>query len=102
VEQGVALDAKYDQDNKLVTVFGVGGIYDPGKSFLAAEWGMTDLHSALGRSSGRYASSGYRLAKFTPYLSCARSKSPFQRQSSGVRRAIVRRLRARQTKGVLE
>ncbi len=73
--QGVALDEKYDQDNKLVTFLGVGGIYDPGKWFLAAEWGMTDLHSALGKSSGWYASGGYRLAKFTPYLSYAGAKS---------------------------
>jgi hypothetical protein len=73
--QGIAIDEKYDQDNKPVVFFGVGGIYDPGKWFLAAEWGVTDLHSALGRSSGWYASSGYRLAKFTPYLTYARSKS---------------------------
>jgi hypothetical protein len=72
---GVALDEKYDQDDKRVTFFGVGGIYDPGTWFLAAEWGVTDLHSALGRSSGWYASGGYRLANFTPYLTYARSKS---------------------------
>lgn len=73
--QGIALDEKYDTHDKRVVFFGVGGIYDPGKWFLAAEWGVTDLHSVLGKNSGWYASGGYRLAKFTPYLTYARSKS---------------------------
>lgn len=71
--QGVALADRYGVTNKPATFFGVGGMYDPGGWFLTAEWGTSDLHSALGRSSGGYVSGGYRLGKFTPYLTYGKS-----------------------------
>jgi hypothetical protein len=43
-------------------------MYDPGDWFAAAEWGATDLDSVLGKTTGWYVSSGYRLGKLTPYL----------------------------------
>jgi hypothetical protein len=66
--QGNALADKYDLQHKRVTFFGFGGMYDPGDWFAAGEWGATDLHSVLGKSTGWYVSSGYRLGKVTPYL----------------------------------
>src|SRR5471030_1011283 len=50
-------------------------MYDPGKWFAAAEWGTTNLHSVLGKSTGWYASSGYRVASFTPYLTYGLAKA---------------------------
>ncbi len=66
--QGTALADKYDLQQKRVTFFDIGGMYDPGDWFAAGEWGTTNLHSVLGRNTGWYVSSGYRLRKFTPYL----------------------------------
>jgi hypothetical protein len=66
--QGAALADRYDENNTLLQFFGLGGEYDPGAWFVAAEWGKSNLHSALGVSTAWYASGGYRLATFTPYL----------------------------------
>jgi hypothetical protein len=73
--QGSALADKYGLDNNRVTFFGIGAMYDPGRWFAAAEWGTTDLHSVLGKSTGWYASSGYRVASFTPYLTYGLAKA---------------------------
>jgi hypothetical protein len=66
--QGVALADRYDLDNKRAQVITAGALYDPGKWFVMGEWGRRNLHSALGDSTAWYLSGGYRLAKFTPYL----------------------------------
>jgi opacity protein-like surface antigen len=66
--QGLALANEYDEDNKRLQFFGLGGIYDPSKWFMMGEWGTTNLHSVLGESTAWYVSSGYRLAKITPYF----------------------------------
>jgi hypothetical protein len=66
--QGLTLANEYDQDNKRLQFFGLGGIYDPSKWFMMGEWATSNFHSALGESTAWYVSSGYRLAKLTPYL----------------------------------
>jgi hypothetical protein len=66
--QGNALADEYDPQSRRATIFSCGGLYDPGRWFVTAEWGRTDLKSVLGRNDGWFASGGYRLAKFTPYL----------------------------------
>jgi hypothetical protein len=73
--QGIALADKYDLDNKPSQVFDVGAMYDPGTWFVTGEWGRRNLHSAIGESTAWYLSGGYRLAKFTPYLTYADVKS---------------------------
>ncbi len=72
--QGMALADKYDMDNKRAQVITAGALYDPGKWFVTGEWGTRDLHSAFGKSTAWYLSAGYRLAKFTPYLTYAEVK----------------------------
>jgi hypothetical protein len=69
--QGMALADKYDLDNKIALVITAGAMYDPGKWFITGEWGESNLHSAFGESTAWYLSGGYRLAKFTPYLTYA-------------------------------
>jgi hypothetical protein len=66
--QGMALADKYDQDNKRVSFIGAGAMYDPGRWFVLGEWGHVDFHSVLGSSTAWYTSGGYRISKFTPYL----------------------------------
>jgi hypothetical protein len=48
------------------------------------EWGVTDFHSALGKSAGWYVSGGYRLAKFTPYLTYAALKADSNTSDPGL------------------
>jgi hypothetical protein len=71
--QGIAIADKYDADNKPLSIIAVGATYDPGKWFATAEWAHTENHSFLGNGTGWYASSGYRLGKFTPYLTYAQA-----------------------------
>jgi hypothetical protein len=73
--QGAALADKYDLDNKASQVITAGVLYDPGSWFLTGEWGRRNLHSAVGESTAWYLSGGYRLAKFTPYLTYAEARA---------------------------
>ena len=73
--QGLALADKYDLDNKLAQAITAGAMYDPGKWFATGEWGKRNLHSAYGESTAWYLSGGYRLARFTPYLTYAAVKA---------------------------
>lgn len=72
--EGIALADKYDTINKAFTFIGLGGMYDPGGWFVMGEWGATDSHSVLGKKSAWYGSGGYRIGKFTPYLTYALAK----------------------------
>ncbi len=65
--EGIAIDEKYNVDNRIVTFLGIGASYDPGNWFVMGEWGKINTHSALGRSTGWYASGGYRFGRITPY-----------------------------------
>jgi hypothetical protein len=69
--QGSALADRYDVDDKLVRLIGLGAMYDPGGWFVMGEWGKRDLNSVFGKSTAWYASGGYRVARFTPYLTYA-------------------------------
>jgi hypothetical protein len=73
--QGTAIANEYDADNKLVDNVGIGVAYDPGRWFVMSEGGIADTHSALGKKTGWYVSSGYRFGKLTPYLTYAQAKA---------------------------
>jgi hypothetical protein len=73
--EGIAIADKYDLNNKHFSFIGLGGMYDPGGWFVTSEWGATDSNSALGKRRAWYASGGYRLGEFTPYLIYARAKA---------------------------
>jgi hypothetical protein len=82
--QGAALANEYDQDNKRLQFFGFGGIYDPSKWFVMGEWATSNFHSVLGESTAWYVSSGYRVAKFTPYLISAAVKANSNNSDPGL------------------
>ncbi len=82
--QGIALADKYNFDDKPVRFFEVGGIYDPGQWFAMAEWAMIDFHSVVGESSAWYASGGYRVGKWTPYLTYAQVKADSNTSDPGL------------------
>jgi hypothetical protein len=87
--QGNALADKYDVLDKRATFLGLGTSYDPGKWFVMGEWATTELHSVLGRSHGWYVTTGYRLAKFTPYLTYAAVKAESNTSDPGLSLATL-------------
>jgi hypothetical protein len=82
--EGPALADKYDTNGKPFTFIGLGAMYDPGRWFVMGEWGATDSHSVLGKRSAWYASGGYRLGKFTPYLTYAQAKADSNTSDPGL------------------
>jgi hypothetical protein len=82
--QGIALADKYNLDDKTSQVLTAGAIYDPGEWFVTGEWGRRNLHSAVGESTAWYVSGGYKLAKFTPYLTYAAVKSDSKTSDPGL------------------
>ncbi len=73
--EGNALADKYDIENKPMSIIAAGVTYDPGKYFVTAEWISFAAHSFIGELTGWYASGGYRIGKFTPYLTYGQSKA---------------------------
>jgi hypothetical protein len=65
---GDAIADRFDLEDKLATIVSAGVSYDPGKWFATGEWTEFDSRSFLGVNTGWYVSGGYRIAKFTPYL----------------------------------
>ncbi|MEP7314108.1 MAG: hypothetical protein ABI859_16110, partial [Pseudomonadota bacterium] len=82
--QGIALADKYDLRHKTVRFIGVGAMYDPGKWFAIGEWGNTEFHSAVGNRTAWYLSGGYRVAKFTPYVTFGEAISSTKRFDPGL------------------
>jgi hypothetical protein len=82
--QGNALADEYDPYRKPVEFIGIGGMYNPRDWFVAGEWGGTQLHSVLGESTAWYVSGGYRLAKFTPYLTYGAVKAESNTSDPGL------------------
>jgi hypothetical protein len=82
--QGLALADKYDLDHKPSEVVTAGAMYDPGKWFVTGEWGRRNLHSAIGEATAWYLSCGYRVAKFTPYITYADVKSDSKTSDPGL------------------
>jgi hypothetical protein len=82
--QGIALANKYNLDHKPAQVITAGALYDPGKWFITGEWGQRKLNSAGGEDSAWYVSGGYRLAKFTPYLTYSRAKADSNTSDPGL------------------
>jgi hypothetical protein len=71
--QGIALANRYDLDDKPAQLITAGALYDPGNWFVTGEWGQRKLNSAVGEATAWYVSGGYRLSKFTPYLTYSQS-----------------------------
>lgn len=82
--EGAALADKYDTNGKPFAFIGLGATYDPGAWFVMGEWGSTDSHSVLGRRTAWYTSGGYRLGKFTPYVTYAQTKAASSTSDPGL------------------
>ena len=73
--EGNAIADKYEADNKALSVITIGARYDPGKWFVMGEASNMVTHSFFGKGTGWYVSGGYRLGKFTPYLTYGEAKA---------------------------
>lgn len=68
---GIRLAQRYDIDERRVYAFSAGLNYDPGNWFVISELGRIKTSSDFGNTYAAYASAGYRVGDFTPYLSYA-------------------------------
>lgn len=82
--QALALEDKYNANDKPFNVLSIGASYDPGKWFVMAEWGQTDSDSIFGKREGWYATGGYRWGKFTPYVTYARADLKSNQKDPGI------------------
>jgi predicted porin len=69
--QGIAIADKYNLDNKPFVTEAIGARYDPGRWFMMGEWAHSNTHSIFSVDTAWYVSAGYRLWKFTPYVTYA-------------------------------
>jgi hypothetical protein len=69
--QGAAVAEDFDAVNKSVTLLTIAGSYDPGRWFVMGEWIRYRSESFIGGTTGWYATGGFRIAAFTPYLTYA-------------------------------
>jgi predicted porin len=87
--EGIAIADKYDIANKRFRFIGLGASYDPGDWFLMGEWGSTNIEAVIGKRSAWYVSGGYRLGKFTPYLTYAQAKTDSNTADPGLNVAAL-------------
>jgi hypothetical protein len=81
---GQALADRYLPPTMRLTYLGLGATYDPGPWFAMAEWGRFDTRSILGTKVAWYGSAGYRLGKFTPYVTYARARADSPTSDPGI------------------
>jgi opacity protein-like surface antigen len=65
---GIAIADANELSNKSVSIVTFGASYDPGGWFAMSEWTRISSHSFLGVNTAWYVSGGYRIGKFTPYI----------------------------------
>ena len=73
--QGVAIADRNECNGKRYKLASIGASYDPGDWFVMSEFGRLNSDCFIGDQSGWYVGGGYRIGKFTPYLTYARSKA---------------------------
>jgi hypothetical protein len=82
--EGIALADKYDLSKMHLSFISLGGMYDPGGWFVTSEWCTIDSEVVTVKRSAWYASGGYRIDKFTPFLTYARVKANFNTSDPGL------------------
>jgi hypothetical protein len=73
--QALSLANKYSLDDAPFSIFTIGASYDPGAWLLMAEWEATHGSASIPNATSWYVTGGYRIKKFTPYLTLARLTS---------------------------
>lgn len=73
--EGAAIADRNECNGKGYKLASLGASYDPGDWFVMSEFARLDTDCFIGDQSGWYVGGGYRIGKFTPYISYARSKA---------------------------
>lgn len=73
--QALALVNTYSLKDVLIRNYTAGVSYDPGKWFVTAEGAISNLEGFFSNSKSWYVTGGYRITKFTPYLTLASTKA---------------------------
>jgi len=73
--EGIAIADKYGIDNTPLSVVTMGARYDPGQWFVMGEAAHLVTHTVFGTGTGWYLSGGYRLGRFTPYITYSEAKA---------------------------
>jgi hypothetical protein len=73
---GAEIADTYDLNRRGVSIVSVGASYDPGGWFAMSEWTRISSHSFLSVNTAWYVSSGYRIKRFTPYLTISQISAP--------------------------
>jgi len=81
---GEAIAERFALEDKRVTFAGVGASYDPGPWFAIGEWARFETHSVVGARHAWYLSGGYRIGKWTPYATCARTQGDGETSTPGL------------------
>jgi len=81
---GQGLADRYFPSTMHLKYVGLGATYDPGRWFAMGEWGRFDTSSILGTKVAWYGSAGYRLGKFTPYVTYARASADSPTSDPGI------------------
>lgn len=70
---GQVIAQKYRVQRSPLTVVGLSASYDPGDWFVMAEFARVYLPALFGTTTGEYVTAGYRIGRFTPYATAART-----------------------------
>ena len=70
---GVAIADKYNANDRRIKLTALGVIYDRDDWFVMGEWSQLMSASFIGTQTGWYVSGGYRVARFTPFVTLAQS-----------------------------
>jgi len=81
---GAPLADRYLPPTMQLKYVGVGASYDPGNWFVMGEWGRFSSNSLLGTKVAWYGSAGYRIGKFTPYVTYARASADSNTSDPGI------------------
>lgn len=73
--QGADIANRYELEGKSEYLLTAAASYDPGNWFVMSEWGRFVSDSAVGTKTAWYVSAGYRLGKFTPYVTYAQARA---------------------------
>ncbi|MDO8988858.1 MAG: porin [Sideroxyarcus sp.] len=82
--EGIALADKYDLSKVHLSFISLGAMYDPGGWFVMSEWCAIDSKAVTVKRHAWYASGGYRIGNFTPYLTYARVKADINPADPGL------------------
>lgn len=75
--EGEAIYDKFKLRDREFSLLALGGWHDPGKWFVGGEWSRHFSETGIHPGDSWYLTGGYRLGKFTPYLTYAQTRRSY-------------------------